>query len=418
MNSKIRIVVTHGVDVTKSFDIIENQRLIVGRGARSDTKLTDPALSRVHFSIEYINGQILISDLGSLTGTFLNGLRIDRNTEADSGDELMAGNSKFLVSMVGKVDADTIDSVACSMLGTLNGFIGETVGGYLLKKVIGVGRTGLVFEAIDIEKQRDAAVKVFSTEFTNEKKYRESFVQGARAFSKISDPNLIRFYKAGKTSNGHFYLAMQLVEGENLEALIQRAGIKGMLDWKEVWQCAFQIGSALHATFDRQVIHRNLIPRNIIRRFSDHCYLLGDFTLAATVNPIMQQYRNSDLVGELQYLPPERVRAASDQLHNNPKNADRIEAIDIRSDIFGLGATCYALLTGKPPASGIDVPDLLDNIRDETPELPTTFHLSVNDQFQSTVMKMLAKDPSERFQTPQELLKELGRIGRLSGLSC
>ena len=89
---------------------------------------------------------------------------------------------------------------------------------------------------------------------------------------------------------------------------------------------------------------------------------------------------------------------------------------DIRSDIFGLGACCYAMLTGKPPSEGVGLSELFEDIRSGEPALPQLAHLAVNEQFQAIVMRMISKNANNRYQTPKELLKELGQVGRLSGL--
>ena len=416
MSSIIRLHISKGSDANRTFDIQENQTLVVGRGLSSDTKLTDPALSRVHFSVEYLDGRIMISDLGSLSGTFLNGLRIDGTIEADSGDEIAAGDSRLFLSLVGRIDADTVEPSRNSILVELNGLVGTMIGGYLLQRIIGVGRSGLVFEAYDPVLRRQLAVKVFSLGHSRSNEYRERFIQGTKTFSKIQDPHLIRLYKAGKSSSAYYYVAMELVVGESLDSMIGRVGIEGMLDWKEAWKCAYHISSALMTTYGHNVIHCNLVPRNIIRRFSDEQFMLGDFILASPAGPSLRGLHAHNIMGELHYLPPERINDAADNLREHQSQFPELST-DIRSDIFGLGATCYAMLTGKPPASGANMNDVIDSIRKEQPPLPTHSHLSVNDQFQSVVMKMIAKNPNERYQTPQQLLRELGRIGRLTGMS-
>ncbi|MEM9413104.1 MAG: FHA domain-containing protein, partial [Planctomycetota bacterium] len=108
MSSKIRIQVAKGADAGRTFEVLKNRSLVVGRGSKSDTKLIDPEISRVHFSVEYNSGRILVADLGSSTGTYLNGVRIDRTTEADTGDEIMAGGTRMFLSVVGRVESDTL----------------------------------------------------------------------------------------------------------------------------------------------------------------------------------------------------------------------------------------------------------------------------------------------------------------------
>ena len=173
----------------------------------------------------------------------------------------------------------------------------------------------------------------------------------------------------------------------------------------------YQIATALVATYEQNVVHRNLVPRNIIRRYVDENYLLGDFTFAATIS---YPKKTHWFVSELHYLPPERVRDSHQHLTTG--NEDLAGSTDIRSDIFGLGATCYALLTGKPPADGVDVTDIIENIRFDLPPMPKHSHMSINEQFQSVIMKMIAKKPTDRFQEPQTVVRELVRVAKINGL--
>ena len=108
------------------------------------------------------------------------------------------------------------------------------------------------------------------------------------------------------------------------------------------------------------------------------------------------------LIGELPYMSPERTQS-------------NVE-VDCRSDLYGLGATLYALLAGKPPVAGYSLPTILSNIRKTTPEHPKTFQLSIHDRFADLVMTLLEKLPENRFQTPSAMLKELETIGRYNAL--
>ena len=108
------------------------------------------------------------------------------------------------------------------------------------------------------------------------------------------------------------------------------------------------------------------------------------------------------ILGDIPYLAPERTRSDA--------------VVDTRSDMYGLGATCYALLTGDPPISGDALTELVTNVRSEVPRPPKSFQLAIDDLFQDLVMKLLAKDPHHRFATPTDLLKELLKIGKFNNL--
>ena len=197
-----------------------------------------------------------------------------------------------------------------------------------------------------------------------------------------------------------------LVEGESLTEVIQRSGVDGMLDWREVWRVAVQIGRGLHEASKHQIIHRNLTPNNILRRESDRACLLGDLMLAKALEGSLavQITRPGQMIGEIPYMSPERTRGTED--------------VDTRSDIYGLGATLYALLTGRAPVEGKSLPELVQNARETVPAAPKDFQLSIEDSFQDAVMRMLEKDPDRRYQTADQLLRELHRIGKFHSLQA
>jgi len=399
---QVKLLVVEGINASQEFTLLDNQKLIVGRGSQSDTQLDDPVMSREHFVLENKAGRIVIEDAQSSTGTFVNGQRISMPQQLHTGAQIVAGNTRLSLSISGGSDADTMGASARCDHSELRCLSGEDFGGYELGKIIGEGKSGIVYQAYNAKKDRKAAVKVFSAEYTKDGEHRERFVRGMQAFCNVKSPHLIRLYQAGKSSS-YCYAVMKLINGENLASLIDRIGIDGMLDWKEVWKCAMHVGTALVAAYEHEVTHRNLVPSNIIRRTRNRSYFLGDFTLAKPVDPLVPGVTKvDDILGDIFYLPPERIQDAT--------------TTDTRSDIYGLGATCYALLTGKPPAHGSSLMEIMTSIRGEVPKLPSSIQMSVNDHFQAAVMKMINKHPDDRYQTPHEMLKELERIGKLNGL--
>ena len=162
---------------------------------------------------------------------------------------------------------------------------------------------------------------------------------------------------------------------------------------------------ALEAAAEKQIIHRNIKPANILIRKVDNVAKLGDLMLAKALSELSAQQitRPGQMVGDLAYMSPERT--GSDP-----------NAVDTRSDIYNLGATLYALLTGHPPFQGSMV-ELVRKIRNEPPARPKKFQLSIPDLFEGSIMRMLAKDPGDRFQTPTELLRDFERVAKFNGVT-
>ena len=145
--------------------------------------------------------------------------------------------------------------------------------------------------------------------------------------------------------------------------------------------------------------------REILVRKADNVAKLGDLILAKALDGIMarQVTRPGQILGNIAYMPPERTR-------------DDIP-IDTRADVYSLGATVYALLTGRPPVEGPPSVDTISKIRTAEPAKPKKYQLSIPDQFQDVVMKCLEKRPELRYQTPTELLQDLTRVAKFQGMT-
>ncbi len=401
---KLRLTVIAGPDAGRTFNLDPGQTLLVGRGEKSEARLGDPSVSRVHFEIGNDGADVLVADKGSSSGTFLDGKQVDRS-KMKIGSVIQAGDTRFRLEEQGVTERTMapVNRPDTSEAKPLRQLVGTELGPYRLLEIIGKGNSGLVFKAHDAEKDRIAAVKVLTPQFTANDEQRQRFVRAMKTMLPIKDDRIVNLHNAGK--NGPYcWAAMEYVEGENLSQLIERIGIEGMLDWKKVWLAAVDIARALHKGYEHKIVHRNVTPTNILRRKSDEACLLGDFMLAKALEGTLAQQvtQPGQILGDIPYLAPERTLADAE--------------VDTRSDLYGLGATCYALLTGRPPVSGNTLTEMVHNVREESPEPPKKYQLAVNDLFQDIVMTLIAKDPADRMQTPSGLIKELVRIGRYQGL--
>jgi serine/threonine protein kinase len=132
---------------------------------------------------------------------------------------------------------------------------------------------------------------------------------------------------------------------------------------------------------------------------------LGDLMFAKALEGTMAQQvtRPGELVGDIFYMSPERTRGGAD--------------VDARSDIYSLGATVYALLTGRPPHEGNSLPEIVTKIRSVDPVKPKKYQLSIPDLFEGTVLQMLSKRPEERFQSARDLVVQLERVAKFQGMT-
>lgn len=402
----LQLKIISGPDKGRTFDLKPGEKMVVGRGDKSDTRINDPSVSRVHFEVNVLENSISVTDLGSSSGTFVNDAQV-QTEKVSVGNTIRVGDSTMQV--VNFNDAEQTIAPGYveqpTRIKPLTELVGTQLGPYVLDKIIGKGNSGMMFRATDSEKDRVAAVKVLTPQFTANDEQRQRFVRAMKTMLPIKDERIVKLYNAGK--NGPYcWLAMEFVEGDNLAAEIENIGIEGMMDWKKVWKVAVDIGRALQTGFENKIIHRNVTPINILRRKSDGACLLGDFMLAKALEGTLAQQvtQPGQILGDIPFLAPERTKAGAE--------------VDTRSDLYGLGATCYALLTGRPPISGDTMQEMITNVRDEIPAPPKNFQLSTNELFQDVVLTLLNKDPEQRFANPSALLKELMKIGKFNNLDA
>ena len=408
---KYHVTITSGPDNGRTFPIDMGRSLSIGRGQASDTQINDPRMSRVHCRIEWEGSGLRLVDAGSSSGTRVDGQVID-SVPLKVGQSFSAGESTLRLdaashaeaaTMAGAVPGVGLEGTEPASAADLKKLVGQSFSDFRLDEVLTVGKSGLVFRGTDTEKDRPVAVKVLTPNFTASEEQRDRFVRAMKTMLPLKHPNIIRIYQAGK-KGPYCWAAMELIEGESLAAVIERTGIDGMLDWKDVWRVGMDIGSALAAAHEKQIIHRNVTPTNILRRSSDKACLLGDLMLAKALEGTLAKEvtQPGQLLGELPYSSPERTGTDG--------------KVDVRSDLYELGGTMYALLTGRPPAAGKSLVEIIQQVRGVMPEPPKKFQLSVNELFQDAVMRLLAKNPDDRYQSAEAFVSDLERIGRYNGL--
>ncbi|QDS91176.1 Serine/threonine-protein kinase PknB [Rosistilla ulvae] len=403
-----KLFIIEGPDQGRWFEIPETQALVIGRGSDSDTKIRDPRLSRIHCELVVANGKYLLTDRGSSAGTFVDAVPLVQPRPMQRGDTFRIGDTMLRIEAGSALDASTIRPTDASAMPdrsprAMHELVGEVIYRYRLDELVCSGTSSAVFRAWDQRRNRQVALKVLKPQMTSSEQQQDRFIRAMRTMLPIQHPNIVRLRKAGRT--GPFcWAAMQWIDGISVDRLIQQIGVAGMMDWKDAWRVAVHIGRALQEASLHHVVHRNITPSNILRRNSDQAYLLSDlvFARALEVTDSAQITRPGDIVGQLPYMAPELLLDPG--------------KVDGRSDLYGLGATLYALLTGVPPFYGLTVGDLLDKIRNSVPRVPQELQLGLDERFSDVVMKLLATDPQNRFATPSELLRQLAHVGRYGGI--
>jgi serine/threonine protein kinase len=382
--------------------------------------LTDTHVSRVHCEVQLDGKRVTIKYAKSASGTFVNGQRIAEQT-MQPGDIIRIGETELRLEGARDADAETlVPDPAVAAKGVkhpgaagakpeaavvqLADLAGKPLSHYQLDRVLATGQTGLIFLARDTKDDEAVALKVLKPEFSQNEEEMQRFVRSMKTMLPIRHENLVSIYNAGKTGP-YCWIAMEFVDGESLTQVMKRIGYGGRLDWIHAFRVAVHIGRALDYAHSRHIIHRNIMPQNIMIRTSDKLTKLGDLMLAKALEGTLAQQvtRPGELIGDIHYMAPERTREGV--------------KIDGRSDIYGLGATAYALLTGRPPFEGDSLVEVITKIRQDPPEKPKKFQLSIPDVLEGIVLKMLAKRPEERYQHAGDLLVDLEKVAKFQGVS-
>jgi serine/threonine protein kinase len=406
-----QLVVVSGPDQGRTFNVTDGQTLVIGRGQATETRLRDPHVSRTHCQVQAAEGRMLLKCAGGSGGTHVNGERVTER-ELQPGDVIRIGDTQLRFQFDDPAEQSTrvsapAPAAAPKAAGTvkhLTELTGTTLSHFEVGPVIAKGRTGVVFQARDTKDNRTVAFKVLWPEYAKNDEEMQRFVRAMKTVLPLRHPNLVTLYGAGKTG-AYCWIAMEFVEGESLTQVIHRIGTAGMLDWRHALRVAIHVARALDFASQHAIIHRNITPTNILVCSSDKLTKLGDLLLAKALEGTLAEQitRPGELVGDVSYMSPERTRSSAD--------------VDGRSDIYSLGATVYALLTGRPPCEGGTLLETITKIRQAEPVKPKKFQLSIPDLFEGTVMRMLAKRPEDRFQKPADLLNDLERVAKYQGVS-
>jgi serine/threonine protein kinase len=400
----LQLLVIAGPDKGRIFELLEGPELMLGRGTKAAYQVNDPRVSRAHCQLSRDGARVTVVCQGGSGGTLVNGSAVQQEP-LKLGDVLQVGDTQLRLVSGDVAEANTayLNPPSAPTASTSGDRLtGQKLAHFDIGPVIGRGSTSTVYHATDTKDNRAVALKVLSPEFSQDEDELQRFVRGMKAALPLRHPNIITVYAAGKTGP-LCWVSMEYVAGESLTQVIQRIGVAGMLDWRYGLRVAQQIGQALAYAHSMQIVHRNVTPKNILIDATNKTAKLGDLMKAKAIEGILakQITRPGEIVGDIAYMAPERTRG--------------VGSADIRSDLYGLGATVYALLTGRPPCDGASLIEKITNIRQVEPIKPTKFQMSIPSAFEGAVLRLLAKQPDQRYQDAASLLADLERIAKFHG---
>jgi serine/threonine protein kinase len=289
--------------------------------------------------------------------------------------------------------------VKCGNCGTALGatgaqrMIGQTMlGMYELVDVLGQGGMSVVFKGRHKMTDQEVALKILPPELAAHSQVKSRFLDEAKALAALDHPNIVHLYNFG-AEDGYFVLAMQYVQGRTWERMIME---NKRLDWAPSCKIAIDVLRALEYAHGRGVIHRDMKPSNVLVKAHDGSATVMDFGIAKSTTST-RLTATGQTMGTVRYMSPEQVRG---------------QEVDLRTDIYSLGATLYESLVGDTPFDGNTHFEIMSKHLNEPPKRPSTQGVVLPAAVEDAVMRSLSKRAQDRFDSARELRKVLEAVMR------
>ncbi|MFC1706740.1 SUMF1/EgtB/PvdO family nonheme iron enzyme [Planctomycetota bacterium] len=267
--------------------------------------------------------------------------------------------------------------------------LGRTLAGYCIERMVGSGAFATVYLAVRVSDGCRFALKILHQGVKYGEQVEARFIREARVIAKVQHPNVVQVYDAGE-EGGYPYIVMEYVEGESLGDQLRRGDIPPI---REAVVVALGIVRGLAAAHAERVIHRDLKPDNILIA-ADGTPKIVDFGVAKDRDATTMT-TSKKMLGTPAYVSPEAV--------SDSKNVDE------RSDLYSFGVVFFSLLAGRPPFEG-EVYQLLHSHVSKTPPRPSTLVSGIPPLLEELVLKLLEKEPGDRYRSADELSQTLERV--------
>ncbi|AUD79459.1 serine/threonine protein kinase [Kangiella profundi] len=269
------------------------------------------------------------------------------------------------------------------------------IGRYKLVKEIGRGAMSVVYQAEDPEIGRSLAIKLLKHELVEKEEYRELFLREAKAAGRLGHPGIVTIYDVGIWQERPF-IAMELLEGENLDDYLQQ---NGTLSLEQAADLAKQLTLALDYAHQNGVIHRDLKPDNILVLDGGRRFKITDFGIAHVEHLFLEDEggkTNEKIMGTPAYMSPEQITG---------------HGVDFKTDLYSLGVILYQVTKGELPFQAPNYAAMMQAVLHMNPQ-PINIVSEQGFMWQSIIFRLLQKNPDHRYDSSDELLIEIETLAK------
>jgi len=349
----------------------------IGRQSTNDVVVLAEKTSRQHARVVLSGGRFVLEDLGSANGTFVNGVKIERQVLGHK-DKIRIGDATLVF----------VDDRSANLEG-------QTLGNYRIHNRIGQGAMGAVYKATQISMDRIVALKILRENLVADREFVRGFLNEARTAGKLNHPNVVRVHDFGE-AGGIYYFSMEYVNGQTVEDVLER---DGRIPVKRALEMTRQVADALNHAHGLGIIHHDVKPQNIMvdRRGQ---VKLTDLGLARASRG--KSTDDGPIMGTPYYMAPEIAR-------------DR--RYDQRSDLYSLGASLYHMVTGRVPFDGPDSITVIGKHVKEPLTSPRKLDPGIPAKVSELIELMMAKNPSLRPSSAGDVASRIEGLLQQKGLT-
>jgi len=356
----------------------EGKYYLLGRDSECVLRFRDSLVSRRHISIRVDSGRVILRDLDSRNGTYVNGNPVTRSMELRLGDQVEVGET--IVSVLSD------DERAGE-----GGLVGQTLAGYEILERVGRGGMGTVYKARQLSLDRITAFKVLSSGLARDEEFIRQFHEEVRAAAQLVHPNIVQALDVGAVGDIRYFV-MEYVPGGSIEDKLDR---EGRIAPDRAVPMLIDVARGLRYTESQSVIHRDIKPDNLMFAETGIVKII-DMGIARLLGKKRQLIQRDGVFGSPHFIAPEQAAG---------------EKIDNRADLYSMGASAYRMLAGRTMFTGESQAEIMAKHVNEEPRPLKDVAPWVPTRLCDLIMILVEKQPSNRFNNADEVLQALDSLG-------